>query len=211
MAELVPINSYHEYCEPYILEQYKGSRRLRALIDACLAQCDDIETAWFEIRAALNLHEAVGPALDYIGALIGVSRDLGQTDEAYLLRILQGNYSEDLPSMESLRNVLRTIFEQNEIGLYPCWPAGLYFILYGHTEQFSPSNLSDYCPSGVDIAQGTLFCLEDGEAYGLLVLEDNGQPLVIDQRWPDTEYELVDDEGNYLVDENGDHLVVIDF
>ncbi len=65
--------------------------------------------------------------------------------------------------------------------------------------------------SGVDFGQGTFLSCEDGELWGLIVLEDNGQPLVIDQRWPDTEYELVDDDGNYLVDSEGNHLVALDF
>ena len=65
--------------------------------------------------------------------------------------------------------------------------------------------------SGASLVQGTFLCCEDGEEYGLIVLEDNGNPLVIDQRWPDTLYELVDDNGNYLVDSDGNHLVALDF
>jgi len=211
MAELVPISSYHDYCDPYVLEQYKGSTRLRALIDVCLKQCDDIEQAWFEIRGALNLEEAVGPALDYIGALVGVERVPGQTDEAYLVRILQGNYSEGLPTYEALRRVLQLEFSQTEIGLYPCWPAGLYFVLYEHSEQDLPGGLSDYYTSGVDAAPGTFLSCEDGEPWGLIVLEDNGQPIVVDQRWPDTEYAMVDDEGYLIVDDADNVVVGIDY
>lgn len=211
MADLVPISSYHDYCDPYVLEQYKRSTRLRALVDICLKQCDDIEQAWFEIRGALNLEEAVGPALDYIGALVGVERAPGQTDEAYLVRILMGNNSEGLPSYEALRRALQVKFDQAEIGLYPIWPAGLYYVLYGHSEPNLPENLDDCFTSGTEVVQGTFLCCEDGEAYGLIVLEDNGQPLVIDQRWPTTLYELVDDEGNYLVDSDGNHLAALDF
>ena len=207
MAELVPINSYHDFCDPYVLEQYKGSPRLRALIDAFLAQCDYLEQAWFEILAALNVTEAVGPALDYIGSLVGVDRVPGQTDNAYRVRILQGNYSEGLPTYEALRRVLQLEFNQTEIGLYPCWPAGLYYVLYEHAEQFPPDNLRDYYPSGVDVSQGTFLTCEDGEPWGLIVLEDNGQPLVIDQRWPDTEYAMADDEG-YLIVDDADNVVV---
>ena len=211
MAELTPISSYHEYCDPYVLEQYKRSMRLRELIDVCLRQCDDIEQAWFEIRGALNLAEAVGPALDYIGALVGVERIPGQTDEAYLVRILMGNNSEGLPSYEALRRALQVKFDQTEIGLYPIWPAGLYYVLYGHSESNPPENLDDYFTSGTEVVQGTFLCCEDGGAYGLIVLEDNGQPLVIDQRWPDTEYAMVDDEGYLIVGDADNVLVGIDY
>ena len=182
MAELTPISSYHEYCDPYVLEQYKRSTKLRELIDICLRQCDDIEQAWFEIREALNLEEAVGPTLDYIGALVGVERVPGQTDEAYLVSILMGNNSEGLPTYEALRRALQVKLGQTEIGLYPIWPAGLYYVLYEHSEPSRPENLDDYFTSGTEVVQGTFFCCEDGEEYGLIVLEDNGQPLVIDHQ-----------------------------
>jgi hypothetical protein len=55
--------------------------------------------------------------------------------------------------------------------------------------------------SGASLVQGTFLCCEDGEAYGLIVLEDNGQPLVIDQRWPDTTYAMVDSDGYIIVDD----------
>lgn len=211
MAELTPISSYHEYCDPYVLEQYKRSTRLRALIDVCLKQCDDIEQAWFEIRGALNLEEAVGPALDYIGALVGVERVPGQTDEAYLVNIMMGNNSEGLPSYEALRRALQVKFGQTEIGLYPIWPAGLYYVLYGHSEPDLPESLDDYFTSGTEVVQGTFLCCEDGEAYGLIVLEDNGQPLVIDQRWQDTTYAVVDSDGYLIVDDLNNVVVGIDY
>ena len=44
-----------------------------------------------------------------------------------------------------------------------------------------------------------------------LVLEDNGQPLVVDQRWPDTEYAMVDDEGYLIVDDADNVVVGIDY
>ena len=211
MADLIPISSYHDYCDPYVLEQYKRSTKLRALIDVCLRQCDDIEQAWFEIRGALNLEDAVGPALDYIGALVGVERVPGQTDEAYMVRILMGNNSEGLPTYEALRRALQVKLGQTEIGLYPIWPAGLYYVLYEHSEPSRPENLDDYFTSGTEVVQGTFLCCEDGEEYGLIVLEDNGQPLVIDQRWPDTEYAMVDDEGYLIVGDADNVLVGIDY
>src|SRR5574344_211246 len=104
MAELVPINSYHNFCDPYVMEQYKGSTNLRALIDGFLAQCDDLERAWFEILSALNITDAVGPALDYIGALVGVDRVPGQTDDAYRARILIGSGSTSVPAAPGIRD-----------------------------------------------------------------------------------------------------------
>ena len=52
---------------------------------------------------------------------------------------------------------------------------------------------------------------EDGEEYGLLVLEDNGQTLIVDQRWPDALYILVNEADEELVDENGEELAALDY
>lgn len=202
---------YKEFTSKYILEQYKNSPRLRGLIDAILTQCDDIEIAFHEIFQSLDPFSAVGSALDYIGKTVGVTRTAGESDTVYRARIFMWRDLNGIPTAESLRRALGLFFYCNEVGLYPCWPAGIYFVLYGDYDQSFVGDLSDYYPSGVDVAQGTFLCCEDGETYGLLLLDDNEQPVVIDQRWPDTEYELVDDNGNYLVDDEGNHLVALDF
>lgn len=195
-----PINSYKDFCAEFIPEQYKNSEKLLGLIELALAQCDFIEKALHELLDSIDISKAEGPALDFIGALVGVERVPGQTDSAYRVRILRGNDSAGLPAPEVLRRILRLIFEQDEIGLYPCWPAGIYFVLYEYSEQLLPSNISDYCPSGVDIAQGTFLCLEDGEEYGLLILEDNENPIICDSVPLAFDY-------FYFVDENNDYLL----
>lgn len=208
---MTPLIPYEDLCSKYTPEQYKQSSRLLGIINAILKQCDDLEIAFFEILQALSLADAMGPALDYLGAIVGISRNVGEDDESYRVRIEIGRSLVGLPTPEALRRVLQFITGQLEIGLYPCYPAGLYFVLYEHSIQELPTNLDNYYTSGVDVGQGTFLTCEDGEPWGLIVLEDNGQPIVIDQRWPDTEYELVDDDGNYLVDSEGNHLVALDF
>lgn len=206
MAELVPINSYHDFCDPYVMEQYKGSTRLRALIDAFLAQCDDLERAWFEILAALNITEAVGPALDYIGALVGVQRVPGQTDDVYRVRILQGNYSEGLPTMESLRTILLLASGAPSVGIFPDWPAGQYVVFTGPIT-LDVREVFDSLTSGVMMARGTFLCGEPGDEIGYIVCEDNGMPFVIDW-WPlYSGYTLNDEQGLALLTEDDQPLL----
>ena len=64
METIVP---YKEEFKKYIPEQYKNSEKLLALVNSCMAQFDDLETAFFEILQSLNLADAIGPALDYLG------------------------------------------------------------------------------------------------------------------------------------------------
>lgn len=207
--ELVKVTSYHEYCDPYVIEQYRDSTRLRALIDSVLAQCDDLEQAWLEILEALDIANAVGPALDSIGAIVGVIRIPGETDDAYRVRVLRGNYSEGLPSMEALRTLIRLATGSSRVGLYPVWPAGLYYVQVGGRELLL-GEMDDDLTSGSELLAGTFLRCEDNGPF--IIDEDHGQPFVIDAFPKDQElYELVTDTGDGLVDENGDSLAALDF
>lgn len=206
-----PITNYFLEQKKYVPEQYKRSAKLLGVIDATLGFSDEIETALREISDNFNIEDAVGPMLDYYGLYFGIERRIGETDEQLRMRIRLGSGTEDLPTNEAIYNYFKIALGITDMMLCPVWPAGLYFILgAGFTRPIEDvANIA--AASGVDLGQGTFLCLEDGEEYGLLVLEDNGQPLIVDQRWPDTLYELVDDEGNFIVDENGNHIAVLDF
>lgn len=205
------IESYKEVGDQYILEQYKNSSKLRGVIDALLAQCDDLESAFFEILGSIDLQTAIGPALDYLGEIVGVIRKPGETDEAYRARIYQYRDLQGAPTPEGLRAALQLLTGQTGIGLYPNWPAELYWVP-PQAEEYELSQLiAESVTSGVSLVQGTFLRCEDGEAYGLIVLEDNGQPLVIDQRWPDTTYAMVDSDGYIIVDDEEAAVVGIDY
>ena len=205
------IESYKEEGDKYVPEQYKNSSKLRGVVYALLAQCDDLESAFFEILGSIDLRTAIGPALDYLGAIVGVTRKPGETDDAYRTRIYQYRDLQGAPTHEGLRAAIHLLTGQTGIGLYPNWPAELYWVP-PQAEKYDLSQLvSDSMTSGASLVQGTFLCCEDGEEYGLIVLEDNGQPLVIDQRWPDTEYAMVDDEGYLIVDDLDNVVVGIDY
>lgn len=205
------IESYKEVGDQYILEQYKSSSRLRGVIDALLAQCDDLEAAFFEILGSIDLRTAIGPALDYLGEIVGVIRKPGETDEAYRTRIYQYRDLQGAPTHEGLRAALQLLTGQTNIGLYPNWPAELYWVP-PQAEEYELSQLiAESVTSGVSLVQGTFLACEPGEPWGLIVLEDNNQPLVIDQRWQDTTYAMVDSSGYIVVDDEGAAVVGIDY
>ena len=205
------IDSYKEEGSKHVPEQYKNSSKLRGVVDALLAQCDDLEAAFFEILGSIDLRTAIGPALDYLGEIVGVTRKPGESDNAYRTRIYQYRDLQGAPTHEGLRATLQLLTGQTGIGLYPNWPAELYWVP-PQAEKYDLSQLvADSMTSGASLVQGTFLCCEDGEEYGLIVLEDNGQPLVIDQRCPDTEYAMVDDEGYLIVGDADNVLVGIDY
>ena len=207
-----PIKNYFLEQKKYVPEQYKRSTKLLGVIGASLGFSDELEKALREISDDFNIEDAVGPMLDYYGLYFGIERQIGETDEQLRIRIRLGSGTEDLPTNEAIYNYFEIALGISDMVLCPVWPAGLYFVLgQGMPEPDIDEVRTIAAASGVDFGQGTFLSCEDGELWGLIVLEDNGQPLVIDQRWPDTEYELVDDDGNYLVDSDGNHLVALDF
>lgn len=206
------ITSYSEAQRKYVPEQYKRSEKLLGLIDCALAMADELEKAFHEIGDSFTIDDAVGPLLDYFGAYAGgFVRRIGETDDQFRARIRVGTGTEDLPTFEAVYTYFELALGITDVGLYPVWPAGLYFVLGQGNEVLADDIAYIAAASGVDLGQGSFLCLEDGENYGLLLLEDNDQPLVVDQRWPDTLYAMVDDEGYLIVDDADNVVVGIDY
>ena len=207
-----PITDYSLEQKKYVPEQYKRSTKLLGVIDASLGFSDELEKALREISDKFNIEDAVGPMLDYLGLYFGIERRIGETDEQLRMRILLGSGTEDLPTNEAIYNYFKIALGITDMMLCPVWPAGLYFILGpGMTNPDIEEVTIIAAASGVDLGQGTFLSCEDGELWGLIVLEDNGQPMVIDQLWPDTEYAMVDDEGYLIVDDADNVVVGIDY
>ena len=207
-----PITDYSSEQRKYVPEQYKRSTKLLGVIDAALGFSDELEKALREISDNFNIEDAVGPMLDYYGLYFGIVRKIGETDEQLRMRIRIGSGTEDLPTPEAIYNYFKIALGISDMILCPVWPAGLYFVLgQGMPEPDVDEVTTIAAASGVDIGQGTFLCCEEGEPWGLIVLEDNGQSLVIDQRWPDTEYAMVDDEGYLIVDDEDNVVVGIDY
>lgn len=210
-----PITNYKEFCGEFVPEQYRRSEKFLGLLALLFEQCDSLESAFWELLGCLNIEVAEGPALDFIGALVGVERVPGQTDEAYRERILDGNKSVGLPTPESLRKCLQLVIGRN-VGLFPVWPAAMYVVVDGSTDADFASLEAQYMTSGCALGRGTFICGEPDDDVllfdcGYLVDEDHGQPIVCDYRVPDTLYELVTDANEVLVNENNQELVALDY
>ena len=207
-----PITNYSSEQRKYVPEQYKRSTKLLGVIDASLGFSDDLEKALREISDNFNIDDAVGPMLDYFGFYFGIERRIGETDEQLRMRIRLGSGTEDLPTNEAIYNYFKIALGITDMMLCPVWPAGLYFILGpGMANPDIEEVTTIAAASGVDFGHGTFLSCEDGEPWGLIVLEDNGQPLVVDQRWPDTEYAMVDADGYLIVDDADNVVVGIDY
>ena len=176
METIVP---YKEEFKKYIPEQYKNSEKLLALVNSCMAQFDDLETAFFEILQSLNLADAIGPALDYLGAIVGVKRNPGESDTQYRERIVSGLNLLNLPGPEALRMVIKFLTGVDSVGLFPNWPAEMYYVIDGSTDANLSNLEKSSMTSGASLVRGTFLCAEEGEG-GYIVNDDNGMPFVVD-------------------------------
>lgn len=203
---------YSESQEKYIPEQYKNSPKLRGLIDALLTQCDDVAACFLEIFQALDVQTAIGPALDYIGALVGVERKPGESDSDYRTRIIMRSVLDaGLPSPEALRDILKYVAGVSSVGLFPDWPAAMYYVLDGGTEADLSDVEKEVMTSGASLTRGTFLVGElegAGYEFGYIVDEDHGMPIVCDYRWP--EYDLITSDGDDFVDDEQDNLMAVD-
>ena len=203
-----PITNYSSEQRKYVPEQYKRSTKLLGVIDAALGFSDELEKALREISDNFNIDDAAGPMLDYYGLYFGIVRKIGETDEQLRMRIRIGSGTEDLPTPEAIYNYFKIALGISDMILCPVWPAGLYFILGpGMSNPDIEEVTTIAAASGVDFGQGTFLSCEDGELWGLIVLEDNGQPIVIDQLWPDNEYVMIDSDGYIIVDDDNNGVV----
>lgn len=206
-----PIKNYFLEQKKYVPEQYKRSTKLLGVIDATLGSSDEIETALREISDDFNIDDAVGQMLDYYGLYFGIERRIGENDEQLRMRIRLGSGTEDLPTFEAIYNYFKIALGIPDMVLCPVWPAGLYFVLgHGMPEPDIDEVTTISAASGVDFGQGTFLSCEYGEPYGLIVLEDNGQPIVVDQQWPDNEYVMIDSDGYIIVDDENNGVVGVE-
>ena len=92
----------------------------------------------------------------------------------------------------------------------------MYVVVNGSTDVDFAALEAQFMTSGSALGRGTFLCGEpDDDALlfdcGYLVDEDHGQPIVCDYRVPDTLYELINESGEELVDENNQTLMAMDY
>lgn len=74
MAELIAQNDLQVIANSRLLEQFKNSTNLRALIELMIAQFTEVQVAIFDLMVAFDLEDAEGAQLDIIGRHVGLPR-----------------------------------------------------------------------------------------------------------------------------------------
>ena len=150
-----------------LLEQFRGSTRLRDLIRILIGPIQDLENVFSDLAELRALDSAFGAQLDGLGEIVDQARG-GMSDEDYLtwlkLRIFI-NVSKARP--EDLIYVLKVITEANQVRYFENHPASVELFTDGLS-----------IPE-VDQVKQYILGLDDG---GTLALDDGGSLLVWSQK-----------------------------
>lgn len=120
---ITQITDYLAQTKALLMQQYKGSARLNAVIAAIVAQIQELEVQLFAVDAGRTLFGSVGQQLDNLGTLFNVARN-GLTDDEYRLFIL-GAIAEDNSdtTINTIVNVTLLLFRPQRALLFETFPA----------------------------------------------------------------------------------------
>ena len=204
-----------------VLEQYKGSPKFLAMLQAVIEESvQPLDGCAVELADALDVYKAEGALLDVIGKLVCTVREYGETDEDFRARIIglanenrAGTPDKVIENVSSLSNDPSPQYMDE---------APATFIVYdgprpdgdGGWEQggrqLTRKQVKKMAPAGVLGLPGAALKLDDGSLLGtsnegqkkilLVAASDDKTPIVY-------EFDLVDENGDYLCDENDNILI----
>lgn len=215
---VTPINNlWAELCEPLILEQYKESPNLIKLIKALVgsSQGDSFENVGQSFEEAINsLHgiynidEATGAALDIIGGLRNLPRNIGEGDDEYRARLVENiginnsgtpNYLIYMAAKKSTDPVPQYLEESQT-------DAPTAFVYTPGGRQLERAFTARHTPAGVSGFPGAAICFADGSA----MMDAGGKIFlaVADDAEIDGSTMLATEAGEILMTEAGEMILI---
>lgn len=186
-----------------LMEQYKDSPNLQAVISGILEQGNAIEEAMQELYTLLSIQQAEGVQLDVIGRLVGVARG-AQDDETYrfvLISWLQLQYSG---TYEAIVKGVKELSGATSVRLVPDYPAGLLVFAPGAKRELTQQQLEALAPAGVMISHGCV--LVDTAATPILQTTSGASILIAKYCQPQP---IESEYGGYtLIAETGEVLMM---
>jgi hypothetical protein len=175
MSEIIQKTDYSENLTN-VLEQYKDSTKLQALIDSPNISANDIEQALFEIRDEFYVDTAVGAQLDVLGIIFQVPR-AGLNDTEYRTQIkLKGGLLSGSGEPEFIISVLKSLYGATSVKYYPGFPSepASYTVISDST--ITEPELNIFSPAGVRGYVGGYLLQEDGTSF---ILQEDGVSKII--------------------------------
>ncbi|MGD9157047.1 MAG: DUF2612 domain-containing protein [Desulfobacteraceae bacterium] len=205
MPEMMQETDYPQIAFNLLIQQYKESSNLMAVLEAQGLQANELEQAIFEVRDLFFLDTAEGVQLDVIGKIFNLRRE-GLSDEDYRDAIEIKWSLRVSGTVDEIINVLKFAYGATSVDYIPAYPAGFVLIADGTVTQ---DILTQLCPAGV-----FGFLLDDDRCYIMdheETLAEDSDFIVDADNYPITcyridIYSIVDAAGEELEDAAGDFI-----
>lgn len=211
-------NIWAELCEPLILEQYKESPNLLALIKAFVGSGQgagfenvgqSFETAINRLRSIYDIDAATGPVLDLLGGIRNVNRTPGESDADYKARIIDdlGVENSGTPNFLIFRAQKKSADQTPQYLEESQTDAPTAFIYTPNGQQLERAFVSRNTPAGVSGFPGAAICFADGSA----MMDAGGKKFLAvaddSEIGNDKQQILITETGEILTTETGDYII----
>lgn len=173
--ELVQQGDYNVNLQ-YVLEQYKDSEKMQAMIVAFNDEMSKVENAVFELRDNFFLTTAEGVQLDTIGSIFGEERR-GRNDTEYRAAIAVTGTSFYSGTPEDIYAQVKLLFGATLVEYHDSTsmePASFILISDGN---YTKADLDRMSPAGVSAYAGKYLIQEDPQGFYLQT--ESGKNLIV--------------------------------
>jgi hypothetical protein len=170
MTPLVQTSDYKNFLD-LLIQQYLEKPKFKGILEAVGNQCNNIETAIFELIDEYNIENGSGIQLDIIGKILGLNRD-GRSDESYktLLKIkAEINFSSGTP--EAIIKTAQKLYNATDVQIAFVYPAKVQLWQNGDIGIFLEYDMELDVP-------GDLMLLDDGGTMILWQADDIAEDLI---------------------------------
>lgn len=204
MIDLIQNSDYKDFLD-LLIQQYKEKPKFKAILEAIGNQCNNIETAIFELINEYTIENGSGVQLDIIGKIIGLNRD-GRSDIAYktLLKIkAEVNFSSGTP--EAIIKTAQKLYNATDVQIDFIYPAKV--------QLWQDGDIGIYLEYDMELdVPGDLLELDDGGTMVLWQADDIAEDLIYQVLPAGVDlllaYNLILDDSGFMELDDGEFMIV---
>lgn len=204
MAPLIQTSDYKDFLG-LLIQEYKEKPNLKGILEAVGNQCNDIETAIFELIDEYNIDNGSGIQLDIIGKILGLERN-GRVDDAYktLLKIkAEINFSSGTP--EAIIKTAQKLYNATDVQIRFVYPAKV--------QLWQDGDIGIYLEYDMELdVPGDLLELDDGGTMVLWQADDIAEDLIYQVLPAGVDLllaaNLILDDGGFVELDDGEFMIV---
>lgn len=156
MSDLSALAPSYAGLSSLMMEQFKNSTKLHAIVRILSEQSDELEAAGLDVSTCLSLATSTGDQLDIVGSAFATDRQ-SRTDEDFRKAIYARIALNGFGTVPEILDACRKVFDPIEIEYVPEYPGKYFVTLPGATGNTSNANafLAKISPAGVQAMHGT--------------------------------------------------------